>query len=279
MSDLSIRTATLEELKIIVDWAAAEGWNPGLDDVDAFHGTDPEGFLIGWQGDRPVSCISVVAYDPSYAFLGFYICHPDYRGRNYGLTIWHKGLERVGERTIGLDGVVDQQANYARSGFVFSERNIRFAGTVSVDAVENPRIVEATDATPDLIAYDSEMVPTTRSRFLHQWINPDHRRTLLWREDGAICGYGTIRPCREGFKIGPLFADKPDIAEALFRNLVAPISPAVVILDVPEPNQSAVAMAKRYGLEQVFETARMYRGAMPTLPLDRIHGITTFELG
>jgi hypothetical protein len=29
----------------------------------------------------------------------------------------------------------------------------------------------------------------------------------------------------------------------------------------------------------MFETARMYRGRAPDLPLDRIFGITTFELG
>ena len=29
----------------------------------------------------------------------------------------------------------------------------------------------------------------------------------------------------------------------------------------------------------VFETARMYRGSVPALPLNRIFGVTTFELG
>ena len=33
------------------------------------------------------------------------------------------------------------------------------------------------------------------------------------------------------------------------------------------------------GLTPVFETARMYRGPAPALPLERIFGITTFELG
>jgi hypothetical protein len=29
----------------------------------------------------------------------------------------------------------------------------------------------------------------------------------------------------------------------------------------------------------VFETARMYKGSAPVLPLDNIFGVTTFELG
>jgi hypothetical protein len=42
---------------------------------------------------------------------------------------------------------------------------------------------------------------------------------------------------------------------------------------------AARALFERYGLKPVFETARMYRGPVPVLPLDRIYGITTFELG
>jgi hypothetical protein len=59
----------------------------------------------------------------------------------------------------------------------------------------------------------------------------------------------------------------------------APPAAASVFLDVPEPNQPALGLAARYGLTPAFETARMYRGAAPALPLDRIYGITSFELG
>ena len=37
MTDLRIRTMRPEEIAIAVDWAAAEGWNPGLADADCFH--------------------------------------------------------------------------------------------------------------------------------------------------------------------------------------------------------------------------------------------------
>ena len=50
-------------------------------------------------------------------------------------------------------------------------------------------------------------------------------------------------------------------------------------LDIPEPNREALALARRYRLAPVFETARMYAGAEPELPLQRLYGITSFELG
>jgi len=50
-------------------------------------------------------------------------------------------------------------------------------------------------------------------------------------------------------------------------------------LDVPEPNAEALALVGDRGMGKVFETARMYRGPAPRLELDRVFGVTTFELG
>ncbi len=88
-----------------------------------------------------------------------------------------------------------------------------------------------------------------------------------------------MRECRAGYKIGPLFADTPEVAERLFAALTSRLHGAPVFLDVPEPNAEAVALAERHGLAPVFETARMYRGHAPVEHLDRTFGITTFELG
>jgi hypothetical protein len=52
-----------------------------------------------------------------------------------------------------------------------------------------------------------------------------------------------------------------------------------IFLDVPSVNQDAIALARDLGLSPTFETARMYTGAIPPLRLDRLFGVTTFELG
>jgi hypothetical protein len=52
-----------------------------------------------------------------------------------------------------------------------------------------------------------------------------------------------------------------------------------IFLDVPSINRDAVALAQDRGLVPVFETARMYTGAIPPLRLERVFGVTTFELG
>ncbi|MFC4297233.1 GNAT family N-acetyltransferase [Castellaniella hirudinis] len=93
-------------------------------------------------------------------------------------------------------------------------------------------------------------------------------------------GYGAIRRCREGWKIGPLFADHRGIAEPLLLALCHGIADdEPVYLDVPEVNTEAVRLAADLGMHEVFGTARMYRRDPPEIATDRIFGVTSFELG
>jgi hypothetical protein len=94
-----------------------------------------------------------------------------------------------------------------------------------------------------------------------------------------MCGYGVLRKCRQGRKIGPLFADDERTAEGLFSALLSRCPDEMVSIDVPESNAAAIAMAERYGMASTFETARMYTKAPPAIPIARVFGITSFELG
>src|SRR3712207_905804 len=277
---LAIRVMDRMNLDQAIDWAAAEGWNPGLKDAECFQAADPAGFLMGYLGGQPIGCISVVRYSSTFGFLGFYIVRPDQRGHGFGYCLWQAGTDYLEDRTVGLDGVVAQQDNYARSGFVLAHRNVRFGGSPQV---EPPRDKSLRLVGPDLIAavmaYDRPFFAAPREAFLRCWLRPVARIAIAVVEDGTIKGYGVIRECRDGYKIGPLFAEGERGADLLFQALAAQAKEASVFLDLPEPNQAAVQLAARYSLSPVFETARMYRGVRPDLPLKQTYGISTFELG
>lgn len=276
--DLQIRPATEAEAATMIGWAGAEGWNPGKADLGAFLAQDRGGFLMGWLAGRPVAAISVVRYGADFGFLGFYIVVPEFRGQGHGMAVWRAGMARLGGRTVGLDGVVAQQANYAKSGFKLAHRNIRYGGEVRCAAPADARLRPAGDRS-GIEAFDRAFFAAPRPAFLRAWLRaPGHVvRSLV--SDGDLTGYGVLRPCAEGAKIGPLFAANRADAEVLFRALAAEAPPGPVFLDPPEPNGPALRMAEEFGLAPSFETARMYRGPAPALPLERTFGITTFELG
>jgi ribosomal protein S18 acetylase RimI-like enzyme len=278
MGELSIETAGLSGLRTMLDWAAAEGWNPGVHDAEAFLAADQGGFLIGSLGGEPIAAISIVQYDERFAFLGLYIVRPEWRGQGHGLTMWRAAMERAGTRTIGLDGVVDRQPDYARSGFRLVRRNVRYGGQGGGSVPDG--LVPVDEVAAEAIArYDASIFPADRSSFLASWLRMPASVGLAVARDGAVSGYGIARRCRTGYKVGPLFADDEASAERLLAGLVARIGETPFFLDVPEPNEAAVRLVRRLGMSPVFETARMYTGDPPREPVDRIFGVTTFELG
>lgn len=280
-SGYRIRPMAREEIALAIEWAAGEGWNPGLNDAPCFHAADPQGFLVGLLEDEPVACISVVKYGAAFGFLGFYIVKPACRGRGLGLAIWNAGMARLAGRNVGLDGVIAQQDNYRRSGFSLAWRNVRHEGEAGGRPATSSCIVPAVQLPFEAIReYDAAFFPADRSAFLQCWISQPGSSALAWVEDGRLRGYGMIRPCRTGFKIGPLFADDAAIADELFDALAARATPGDrIYLDTPENNPSALALARRHGMRAVFETARMYTQAAPNLPINRFYGVTSFELG
>ncbi len=276
-----IRNARRDELDALIDWAAREGWNPGLDDAPAFWAADPDGYWVAELEGRLTASISMVRYDEAFAFLGFYITAPEFRRQGIGSQMWQQALAAAGQRVVGLDGVVAEQENYRRSGFALAHANIRYGGIVDVVEPPGTELVEVAPIhMPMLIDYDSRFTPARREAFLGEWLRPGRaRRSVVLLRDGAIAGYGTLRACRQGYRIGPLFSESETAADLIFRKLATTVKGEEVFLDIPEPNASARALCERYNMKPVFETARMYRGAAPDLPLARIYGITTFELG
>lgn len=276
-----IRSMTRPEIDWAIDWAAVEGWNPGLHDADAFYAADPGGFLVGLLDGVPIATLSAVKYGDTFGFIGFYMVRPEFRGQGFGIQIWQAGLARLAGRTVGLDGVLAQQDNYRRSGFDLAYRNIRYQGVGTGSALTDDALVPLT-ALPfeDVAAYDQRLFPDDRRAFLHSWLTQPNLAAWGLVQQGKLVGYGVLRPCRTGFKVGPLLADSPVLADRLLLALKA-CAPAgaALFLDTPAINPAALELAQRHGMQLVFETARMYKGPAPQLPLAHLFGVTTFELG
>jgi ribosomal protein S18 acetylase RimI-like enzyme len=285
MSECRIRTMRRDEIDLAVELAAREGWNPGLHDAHCFAEADPAGFLIAEVDGHLAGCLSAVSYDGRFGFIGLYIVVPEWRGHGIGWRLWTQGMQRLSGHLVGLDGVIEQQDNYRKSGFVLAWRNVRYAGTArdaasSADGSAADIIPLAEIDFAVLCAEDRRVFPAPRERFLRAWISMPDAAALACVEGAQLAGWGVIRRCREGHKIAPLVASTKVVATSLYAALCSRVPDGdTVYLDVPLPNAGAVALAESHGMRGVFETARMYTGAAPTCDLERVFGVTSFELG
>ena len=209
---------------------------------------DPNGFFIGLLNEKPIGCISAVSYGESYGFIGFYIVKPDYRKRGFGIPLWNKAMEHLSGRNIGLDGVLAQQDNYRKSGFQLAHRNIRYEWRSTRNQKEAQGITELSQVpTEDLVMYDAQAVwQSGVICFLSAGSAVPDTIALGIVQGDRLQGYGVLRRCRHGFKIGPLFADSADLAETLFLALTADLPvDTPTFLDVPEVNPQAMRMAEK----------------------------------
>ena len=212
---MTIRAMSLDDLEMVLGWAAGEGWNPGLDDAAAFLAADPEGFFLKEVGGEAVASISVVNHSGAVAILGLYICKPEYRGKGYGLEVWRHGVAHAGDRAIGLDGVPAQQANYVRSGFSADSATVRYTGGLS--APQDPPATVAI-ALADLIAADARYIGYPRAAFARAWFTDTPARKTLALSPAC---FATARQCRQGVKVGPLYAATEDELTALIAAVAA----------------------------------------------------------
>lgn len=278
MSSLKIRNATLGEMRYFIDGAKKEGWNPGVDDAVPYYFADPEGFFVGELEGRKIGSISAVSYGDVYGFLGFYIVEPEFRGKGYGLQLWEHAIEYLGERAIGLDGVIAEQDNYRKSGFELYYNSARFGGKAV--GKESPHLKRVKDIPFGmLLNYDAEIFGLKRQSFLEHWITMPHSYGLVKMSQDKVLGYGVIRKCVEGYKIGPLFADSVEIAHEIYAGLAHSYQGSTLFLDVIESNPCSGFIPEKEGLIKVFETARMYKKTPPQQNYEKIFGVTSFELG
>ncbi|MBP1852991.1 GNAT family N-acetyltransferase [Rhizobium halophytocola] len=280
MGQNEVRVLDLAEIETLVGWAVEEGWNPGYEDPAAFQAADPRGFLGCFVDGRLVAGIAAIAYDDHYGFIGLYICRTDMRGKGHGRRVWDAGMERLGDRVIGLDGVAPQQANYQTMGFETLYETVRWSGLSTgpdhelVQSVRHP----TTDDLPAIEALDRLYFPAHRSAFLQTWIG-EHRIAYLAESRSGIDGYIVIRRCRDGYKIGPLFAASEEVASGLLQAALSVHPGEVMHIDVPRHQESLTRELDALGFAPGFTTARMYRGEAPDTDLSGVYGVTTLELG
>jgi GNAT superfamily N-acetyltransferase len=277
---VKILQMTKAQFQTAVDWANTEGWIPGIHDIDSFFDTDPTGFYSAKVGGEIVGTFSVVKYSENYAFAGFFIVRPDWRGKGVGLAIQHFIDTQFASYNVGIDGVLAMQEKYSHVGYKWAYGNERYAG-IAKSGELNSHCHKITSSDFDsIVEFDSKFFPTQRRKFLKAWLNQKGATALLAKDDnGKLIGYGVVRKCYQGNRIGPLFAETSQTAKRLFDSLAASVAGQEIFIDVPTVNAAALQLALSNGMKPVFTTARMYTKQAPNLPLEKIYGVTSLELG
>lgn len=284
IANLEFQRLDLAGLKSLVGLAIEEGWNPGPHDADAFWSADPEGFYGFYHENELIAGGAIVSYEGAFGFMGLFIVKQDYRAQGIGRKLWYKRRDMLLSRlkegaSIGMDGVVAMQPFYQEGGFELAFRDQRYEKIgLALDISPQVSPIEEKDI-PDILRYDEPCFGVPRHRFMQSWLSLPDRWTFKYSTGNEIQGYAVVRKVSSGYKIGPLFADHNEIAEALYRACLNAAVGEPVYFDIPLVNQEAVNIVKKYNAKYVLECGRMYYSHPPEIDMKKVYGITTFELG
>lgn len=253
-----------------------------------------------------------------YAWIGVYVCHPDYRGTGCGMAVWEAAFRLLEERGIvdaGLDAVEAQTPRYQRSGFVSAWKSTRYSTTLAtalplhedgspvltdleltLSSSSCVKILPIFDSGPlsgelthHCVQFDRKYIyPTVdRDDLIRRWVSL-HPTFVCIEEEGEekrCLGFGSYRSSTRGYRIGPLYASSLPVAIALVRSVLQDLKgkgvslDTTIFLDVPAPNSLASQLFTPFSFSECFYLWRMYKGTPPQQDhIDMEFGILNWEL-
>lgn len=284
---IAIKKMSRDELEIVMEWAKDEGWNPGRYDYNTYYTVDPSGFLLLTLDEKPIGSISIVRHNKAFAFIGLFIVLPGWRGQGYGKKLWEHALALLNTyHSIGLYSARSQISRYSSAGFLRNGANHRWVMEKSPNLDVRHLISEDNQQKGTLslmVKYDASLWGSSRRSMLRSMISqPETYAFVTFNKEGTVNGYGIVRPCAEGYRIGPIYCEDKENAKLLTEILTAQIPPdSKIIFDIPSKNTFSRLFAEYFHLTAVpdSDTEIMFKGNAHEGAADRCYGVASLEIG
>ena len=281
--ELRLRRAEAADLPRIAELREAVGWSVHEWALRMVVATREARCLVAVNGsDRIVGVGSGIAYG-ALGFVGNMIVDEAFRRRGIGGAILQSVLDFLAERGAvrsELYATSEGRPLYQRYGFEPMGTSAmmsvpRFDATATGEVSLSQAGLEAIG---ELAAFDTPRFGGDRSPVL-RWMADDPTRPLIVaRRDGAMVGYGWVRP--DGERIGPLVADSPEVAVALIGDAFARLPAAESLtLNLPAGNRAGAERLIELGARMEPWDGRMGRGPSPSRRESTIYASVVGALG
>ena len=283
---LNIRQMRLSDTAFAMRMVEIAGWNQTPPDWSRLLRIAPGGcFLAEWEGQL-AGTATAVHYGTDCAWIGMVLVDPSFRRRGIGMgLIAHciAYLKSLGVRTTKLDATDEGRAVYLKQGFVDEYGTLRYAGELKPADVPAARCTIGPLAEihrPAVAAMDRMAFGADRSSLVAALAEQQPDLALVATSDDMVAGYGLARSGRLHGYIGPVVAERMDVAQRLVAELARRLEQRTVFVDTAALNQPWCDWLEASGLRLQRRLTRMYLGTndRPGDPR-RAYTLSAFETG
>ena len=222
------------------------------------------------------------------AFVSLFIVKEGKRGRGIGTLLWNSILSYFHNYHIAVnadDGIVEFYMQHGMNFYSFEYVtyalyiNRRLLSTIDSD---DSFQIQPTETVPisEIIEYDTSIHGPCREDYVRGILEQSGTISYAALDDGHVCGYGCVRLAETGYRVDPLYAERPSIGKALFNKLLSEIPPdADLTVQVLLDNPAALKVIQAHPVKKlVSSSVRIYVEEEIKVPVDKIYGLSYFTL-
>jgi predicted N-acetyltransferase YhbS len=259
---ITIRRMSPADVSLGMRLCEQAAWNQTEADWQRFLDLEPEGCFGAEFSGQPVGTVTTCVFD-RVGWIGMLLVDAEFRGRGVGRELMQTAIGYLTSQGVGacrLDATPLGQPLYGKLGFTLQFPLARFGGTVSDVAEGAPPDPLTNQDLPAVCALDKATVGCDRSRLLARLHKEAHPGAYVVRMGHDVAGFVFVRAGTRATHIGPWIAVSPTSAQELLVGALHHLRGQPVFVDVPQPNQQAVALIQSAGLTPQRALMRMCRG-------------------
>ncbi len=231
-----IRPMRHEEISIALELSQAAGWNQTEEDWNLLLEQGGGRGLVACCRGELIGTVTILPYQDRFHWVGMMLVAGEFQRRGIGRALLVKALNQLKDiKTVFLDATPSGKRLYDSLGFkeVYGlARCLRQQGPIPARAEIFVQPISP-EILPNLFQYDIPTFGADRAQILTALYQRAPQLAFYAENNGVFSGYCLGRTGRQFTQIGPIIADRLEIAQALLLTALQNCAQDEVIVDTP----------------------------------------------